>query len=84
MVAGGSEPYVAPNRVWLRLREEFGQRFPGVLPSRSVPAEFPLALAYLNAMAALEQVEGDISGEERRFMAAGARTLEDRDGADPT
>jgi branched-chain amino acid transport system substrate-binding protein len=76
-VAGGSESYEADNPVWLRLRKEFGHRFPGILPPRSVPAEFPLALAYRNAaeavVEALERADGDLSGGERRFMAALAR-----------
>jgi branched-chain amino acid transport system substrate-binding protein len=76
-IAGGSEPYESENRAWVRMREEFGSRFPGILPPRSVPAEFPIALAYRNAaeaaLEALEQVDGDLSEGEARFMAALAR-----------
>jgi branched-chain amino acid transport system substrate-binding protein len=73
-VAGGSEPYVAENTVWLRVRRELGRWFPGVVPSASVPAEFPLALAYRNAaeatLEALERVNGDLSRGEARFREA--------------
>jgi branched-chain amino acid transport system substrate-binding protein len=73
-IAGSSEPYVATNRAWLRVRGQFGRYFPGVLPPRSVPAEYPAVLAYRNAseavLEALEGVRGDISGGERRFMSA--------------
>jgi branched-chain amino acid transport system substrate-binding protein len=73
-VAGGSEPYVAGNAVWLRVRREFGRWFPRVVPTASVPAEFPLALAYRNAaeatLEALERVNGDLSGRQARFREA--------------
>jgi hypothetical protein len=72
-VVAGSEPYVSTN-AWVRLREQFAHRFPGVIPPRSVPAEFPLGLAYRNAseavLRALENVDGELSGGERRFMTA--------------
>ena len=77
VVAGGSEQYEADDPVWLRVRNDFGRYFPGVLPRQSVPAQFPLALAYRNAAEAvaeaLERVGGDLSSGERRFMAALAR-----------
>jgi branched-chain amino acid transport system substrate-binding protein len=73
-VAGGSEPYVAENPVWIRIRREFRQWFPGVIPTNSVPAEVPLALAYRNAMeAALEalaRADGDLSQRQAIFRAA--------------
>jgi branched-chain amino acid transport system substrate-binding protein len=73
-IAAGSERYDARNSAWVRLRREFGRHFPGVLPVRSVPAENPLALAYRNAseaiVEALGQVDGDLSGDQRRFRAA--------------
>ncbi len=73
-IAAGSERYDARSRTWLRLRREFGRHFPGVLPVRSVPAEYPLALAYRNAseaiVEALGRVDGDLSGDQRRFRAA--------------
>jgi branched-chain amino acid transport system substrate-binding protein len=76
-VAGSSEPYESGNALWLRLRREFGQRFPGVLAPRSVPAEYPLGLAYRNAseavLEALERVGGDLSAGQRRFRMSLSR-----------
>jgi branched-chain amino acid transport system substrate-binding protein len=73
-IAAGSEQHDATNAIWRRFREAFGRRFPGVLPPRSVPAEYPLALAYRNAaeavLEALERADGDLSGRQRRFRAA--------------
>jgi branched-chain amino acid transport system substrate-binding protein len=81
VVAGGSQPYVSDNPVWLRVRREFGRWFPGVVATRTVPAEFPLGLAYHNAaeatVEALERVNGDLSRGQARFREALARlTLE--------
>jgi branched-chain amino acid transport system substrate-binding protein len=74
VVAAGSEPFEPKNRAWRRFREQFSRHFPGVLRPRSVPGEYPLALAYRNAseaiLEALEEADGDLSGGEHRFMAA--------------
>jgi branched-chain amino acid transport system substrate-binding protein len=80
-IAAGSERYDATNLTWLRFRREFGRHFPRLLPARSVPAEYPLALAYRNAseaiVEALGRVDGDLSGNQRRFRRAlGRLTLE--------
>jgi hypothetical protein len=76
-VAGGSEPYVAENRVWVRIRREFQRWFPGVIPTKGVPAEYPHALAYRNAveaaLEALARADGDVSQEQARFRAALSR-----------
>ncbi len=73
-VAAGTEEFDSTSSTWLRFREDFGRRFPGVLPPRSVPAEYPLALAYRNASEAvlesLEHVGGRLSDGQRRFRAA--------------
>jgi branched-chain amino acid transport system substrate-binding protein len=73
-VAGGSEPYVAENPVWVRIRREFQRWFPGVIPAKGVPAEYPLPLAYRNAveaaLVALARADGDLSREQARFRAA--------------
>ena len=73
-VAGGSEPYTAKDPHWLRIRREFGRWFPGVIPPQGVPAQFPLAIAYRNAMEAaleaLERAEGDLSRGQARFRSA--------------
>jgi branched-chain amino acid transport system substrate-binding protein len=73
-VAVGSEPYASRNPAWLRLRKEFREHFPGLLPPPGAPAEIPLGLAYRNAMEAvleaLEQVGGDVSRGERPLRAA--------------
>jgi hypothetical protein len=73
-VAGGSEPYVAENPVWVRIRRELRRWFPGVIPAKSVPAEYPLVLAYRNAveaaLEALARADGDLSQAQARFRAA--------------
>lgn len=73
-IAGGSEPYDVMNSTWLRLRREFGRLFPGLVPGKSVPAEYPLALAYRNAteavVEALERVDGDLARDQGRFRTA--------------
>jgi branched-chain amino acid transport system substrate-binding protein len=73
-VAGGSEPYVADNPVWVRMRRQFERWFPDVIRTESVPAEYPLALAYRNAVEAaveaLARADGDLSQKQARFRAA--------------
>ena len=73
-VAGGSEPYESRNPAWLQLRSEFGAHFPGLVPPTSAPAEFPLGLAYRNAMEAVLEALEHIGGDVSRGTAA----LEDR------
>jgi branched-chain amino acid transport system substrate-binding protein len=76
VVASVEAPYASARPAWLRFRREYAIRFPGLrLPA--APADFLVQLAYYNAvqamLVALEQVDGDLSGGERRFMEALAK-----------
>ena len=63
VVGGDQGRFDRKNSIWRRMQHELAQTFPGVAPQRSSPAEFPLMVAYRNAMeatlAALERVDGD-------------------------
>jgi branched-chain amino acid transport system substrate-binding protein len=76
VVASVEAPHASTNPAWVRFRREYASRFPGPrLPAS--PADFLIQLAYYNAveatLVALEQVHGDLSGDERRFMEALAK-----------
>jgi branched-chain amino acid transport system substrate-binding protein len=73
VVVGDQGQFDSSNSVWRRMRQEFAHSFPGVLPSGSTPAEYPLVVAYRNAMeAALEGLER-VDGDPARLKAALAR-----------
>jgi branched-chain amino acid transport system substrate-binding protein len=77
VVGGDFAPYDSRNKVWRRVRREFRRHFPGFVPPQATPAEFPVVVSVRNAMEAVlvafEQVDGDLSGDEARFMAALAK-----------
>jgi branched-chain amino acid transport system substrate-binding protein len=63
VVAGDQGEFQMSNASWRRLQGRFAHHFPGILPSGSSPAEYPLVVAYRNAMEAalkgLERADGD-------------------------
>ncbi|HEU0246784.1 MAG TPA: ABC transporter substrate-binding protein [Gaiellaceae bacterium] len=70
VVAGGPDPFLRRTAKWQKYLSEFDQAFPD-LKGFGIP---PFAHSYHNAMQAvleaLEAVDGDLSGDQRRFQAA--------------
>jgi ABC-type branched-subunit amino acid transport system substrate-binding protein len=73
VVASMEAPYDPSGTAWVRFRREYARHFPG-LKVPAAPADFLIQLAYYDAVqaliAGLEHVDSDLSGGERRFMAA--------------
>jgi branched-chain amino acid transport system substrate-binding protein len=76
LVTGLTAPEEATNPEWKRFRTEYVRRFPGLHPPLA-PADFPIVLAYYDAMTAvaqaLERVDGDLSGGLSPFLKALAK-----------
>jgi branched-chain amino acid transport system substrate-binding protein len=63
LVGGDQGRFDRSNPVWRSMQRRFVRSFPGIVPPRSFPADYPLVVAYRNAMEAvlegLERVDGD-------------------------
>jgi branched-chain amino acid transport system substrate-binding protein len=63
IVGGDQGRFDRTNAVWRRMQHVLAQSFPGIVPPRASPAEWPLVVAYRNAMEAavegLERSDGD-------------------------